>query len=251
VYDEPPEFRSTALILGSAVHGGIGWFFEQRLENRSATIEAACDVAAADVAADLSVGGVRFGISSPESLEHDARHLVNLYLSTQADAPVVQVERKLEVDLVDPETGEVLGRPLKGYLDLVHEDGTVIEIKTASRGWSEGDLGRNLQLGAYSFALESVSGNSVRLQVHVLVKLKREPRLDVLPVSFSEQELGWWKKAAADIEASIAAGSFPPAPSPLCHQCEYVRACSSHRMYASSPLAESRPSAELIASLPF
>jgi hypothetical protein len=36
----------------------------------------------------------------------------------------------------------------------------------------------------------------------------------------------WWFAAAAEIERAIAAGHFPPQPSPLCGECEYERACA-------------------------
>lgn len=229
VDDAPAEFRSTSLVLGSAVHGGIGWYFEQKLSGQTPTTDAACTMAAADVAADVVLDGIRFGAATPESLEDDAKRLVGLYLEAHADMPVVGVERKLNIDLTDPDTGEVFGRPLKGYLDLVLADGTVVELKTASRGWSEHDLARNLQLGAYSFALRAERGAEAKLSVHVLVKLKREPRLDVFDVQLSASEIAWWTAAAGDIEAAIAAGHFPPTPSPLCHQCEYQRACAGRR----------------------
>ena len=241
--DVPPEFRSTALILGSAVHGGIGWFFEERLGGREPTIEAACTIAAADVAADVAPGGVRLGTSTAESLEDDARRLVKLYLESRSDMKVAAVERKLQLALADRETGEIFGRPLKGYLDLVLEDGTVVELKTASRRWSESDLARNLQLGAYSFALCEEDRTATKLAVHVLVKLKREPRLESFDVRFTRHELAWWQTAVRDIEAAIAAGHFPPTPSPLCHQCEYQRACSERRTSVAvrRPEAPSRP----------
>ncbi len=218
------EFRSTALILGSAVHGGIGWYFEERLAGHKPTIEDACSIASIDVVADVAMGGIRWRTATAESLDEEARRLVTLYLESMTDAPVVQVERKLEVGLVCPSTGEVFGRPLVGYLDLVLADRTVVEIKTASRAWSEFDLPRNLQLGAYAFALRHEP--HTKLAAHVLVKLKREPRLDVLEVNLDGQAQAWWLAAVSEIERAIAAHHFPPTPSPLCHQCEYERACA-------------------------
>jgi len=47
-----PEFRSLNLALGSAVHSTIGWWFQERLQNREPTLEAADWIFSADFAAE-------------------------------------------------------------------------------------------------------------------------------------------------------------------------------------------------------
>jgi hypothetical protein len=46
---------------------------------------------------------------------------------------IVVLEEAFEIDLVDPETGEDLELRLRGYIDLVEADGTVVDLKTAAR----------------------------------------------------------------------------------------------------------------------
>ncbi len=224
--DTPPEFVSTNLVLGSAVHSAIGWWFEEKLAGRTPTIENAERILAIDFLAITTDVTVRWKKdTTPADVETDGKRLVRLYLTRYGDEPVTAVEEPFEVELVDPRTGEVLGRPLRGYFDLrLHEK--TVELKTSSRGWNPFDLVRHLQVGAYSFARHAITGRSETIEARVLVKLKREPRIEVHPVERDVATLGWWLSAAAAIERAIEAGIFPPTPGPLCHECEYEKACA-------------------------
>lgn len=225
VLEEPPEFRSTSLILGSAVHGALGWFFEEKLQGHHPSAEDAETIVTADLLALTSGEHVRWKTATFASLDEEGRRLVRLYLATHAELPVAAVEQPFEVDIVHPHTGEVLGRRLRGYYDLRLEDGSIVELKTSSKGWSEDSLVRHLQVGAYAYATHADAEVPTRLSVQVLIKLKREPRIETYVVERSEADLGWWIRAASEIEDAIAAGLFPPSPSPLCMECEYARAC--------------------------
>ncbi len=222
-----PEFRSIQLILGSAMHSAIGWWFEERIAGRTPDVPTAENVLAADLQAGAAGVPVRWKTSTPESLEAEARKLLRVYLAEMGNLAVKSVETPFQVDIVDPSTGELLPRPMKGYFDLVLEDGRVVELKTSSRGWNEHDLARHLQVGAYSYARNALEGGPSKVEIHVLVKLKREPRLETFLVERGEQQDEWWTAAAAETEYAIAAGRFPPSPSQLCYECEYASACLS------------------------
>lgn len=220
-----PEFRSQALVLGSAMHSAIGWWFGEKLGGRAPGIPAAEEVLVADLAAGAAGTKMRWKASSLEGMEEEARRLLRLYLTEHGQQPVASVEQPFQVDFWNDDTGEVLGRQLKGYFDLVREDGTVVELKTSSRGYDESDLARHLQVGAYAFACNSLHGGPSKLEVHVLVKLKREPRVETYRIERGEADLAWWQGAAHAIEDAIAARQFPPSPSPFCRECEFGRSC--------------------------
>ncbi len=226
VYGAEPEFRSKALVLGSAIHSSIAWWFTERIEGRVPAISSAEEIMTADLAAAVAGENVRWKDGTPEDLEEEGRRLLRTYLSVHGDLPVAQVEQKFEVDLADPETGEVLGRNLVGYFDLTLEDQSVIELKTSSRGWREVDLARHLQVGTYCVAWNSLHGGPSQIEVHVIVKLKREPRVESYRVERGEPATRWWLTAAGAIERAIAARHFPPTPGPLCTECEYDSACA-------------------------
>ena len=221
-----PEHRSTNLALGSAVHGAIGWFFEEMLEGREPTVETAERIFRADLLAEIDNANIRWKDTTPDELEAEGLRLVRVYLAKHATLPVIDVEQAFHVALADPETGEILGRPIKGYFDLVGED-RVYELKTSAKAWSEWDLPRHLQVGAYCFASHVLHDGDARVEVQTIVKLKKEPRVDSFVVERDAAGLRWWLRAASEIESAIAAGHFPPAPSPFtCRDCEYGRACA-------------------------
>lgn len=229
VYGVEPELRSTALVLGSALHSSIGWWFEQRLANMNPEISDAEEILAADLLAGAVCVPVEWKDATPASLEEEARRLLRLYLTKFGEMEVAHVEEPFEIALEHPETGEVFGRPLRGYFDLTLKDRRVIEIKSSARGWNASDLPRHLQVGAYAFAWNTMHGGPSQVTVHTIVKLKREPRVEVYDIERGEPDTLWWLTAAAELEAAIAARQFPPKPSPLCGSCEYAKACLAWR----------------------
>lgn len=235
VYDFEPEFRSLALITGSALHSAVGWWFTERLSGKQPTLESAEQLLAADLHAGEAGVRVRWKNATAESVELEAQRLLRTYLERFGDLPVAAVEQGFQVDLSDPTTGEILGRPMKGFFDLVLEDGRIIELKTSSRGWSPNELDRHLQVGAYCYARNTLEGGPSKLEVHVIVKLKREPRVETHLVERGEPADRWWLAAAAEIEASIAARRFPPSPSALCHECEHSSACLAWSLETERP----------------
>jgi CRISPR/Cas system-associated exonuclease Cas4 (RecB family) len=227
VYELPPEFTSTSLIMGSAFHSTVGWWHEERLHGRTPTLSRARDIFVSDLLAETSGADVRWKTVTPEALEAEGLALIELYLAEYGSLDVVQVEAPFRVDLEDPATGEIVCRPFRGYFDLVLADQTVVELKTSSKGWSEFDLARHLQLGGYAFVLNAKECAPARLDVHVIVRLKREPRVETFRIERAASATRWWFEAARTIEAAIESGHFPPTPSPLCRECEFESTCMS------------------------
>lgn len=206
--------KSLALSFGSAVHGAIGWWFAERLDGRTPSIPDAEQIFAADLAADVEPSTAE----SPEVQEAElrGRRLVRLYLERYGDLPVAAVEQPFEMDIHDPVTGEILPRRLRGYFDLVLEDGRVIEIKTSARAWGRtADMRRHLQVNAYAFATGKV------VEAHVLVK-KKDPTIEV----FRIEQNNWWLAAVVTLERAILSGIFPPAPSAMCSTCDFEKNCA-------------------------
>jgi len=226
VYGVEPEFTSLPLVLGSVVHSGIEWWFGERLEGRSPTMDEALEVVRADIAAAISGVNVRWKDTTPDELEAQAKDLVRIYLEEKGDLPVASMEVAFSIDLESPTVeGDFLPRPLKGYFDLVLGDHRVIEIKTSSKAWPDSFLERHLQVGAYASVWNALHGGPSQVELHVIVKNKK-PRLDVIEVERGEKNTSWWFGAARAIEEAILAGHFPPSPGPLCVECEYQRTCA-------------------------
>lgn len=227
VAHEPPAFRSLSLVLGSVVHSVLGYWFDCTGRNHLPSPEEIQHVLRADLCAELAGARIRWKDETPESLEQQAERLAALYIEQYGLEEVVASEVPFEIDLEDPETGEVRGRPMKGYLDFVLERESVVELKTAARAWNKNDLVRHLQVSGYAYADMVRCGGMSDLEVRVLVKLKREPRIQTFHIARGERAIRWFLQAAWAIEGAIAAGHFPPSPGPLCGECEYEGACAS------------------------
>jgi hypothetical protein len=148
----------------SAVHSSIGWWFEERLAGRTPTLAQVDDIVVADLLAETAQTEVRWKDETPESLQSRGQALVRTYLTKYGEMDVVSVEQRFEVDITDPDTGEVLSRALVGYFDLVIQEGdSIVEVKTTSRAWHPLSLERHLQVGAYVTAANALHGGPSRV----------------------------------------------------------------------------------------
>ena len=146
----PPPWRAAALAFGSSVHAAIEWFQKERFAGRTPDPEAVVKVFDADWFAQNLEPVVFPAKESKEILGEKGRDLVRLY-AEQVDGTLPQlIEDRFEIDLVDPETGEVLDVRLRGVIDLIETDGTLVELKTAARTFDTGSLERHLQLSTYA-----------------------------------------------------------------------------------------------------
>jgi hypothetical protein len=88
----------------------------------------------------------------------------------------------LEANLVDPFTGEDLGIPLLGFVDLIldNNDGPVIiDFKTSARSAPPFEITHEIQLSAYAWLYRQLTGSrESELQIRSLIKTKT-PKIEV------------------------------------------------------------------------
>ena len=217
-----PEYRSVSLALGSAVHSAIGWWFDQKNAGEKPTLEGAGAIVRADLTAATDEA-TRYGKWTHEDLEKHAERLVQCFLNRYAELPVEDTEARFDLELIDPDTGEVMPRTMLGYFDFILNDRRVVELKTARSAYSEVDIVKNLQFGGYRHALRQLG---IGDEMHVVVILKNKaPRLQNIRLEPDAQCEEFFLRTAADIERAILAGHFPAAPGFGCGGCEYQRRC--------------------------
>jgi hypothetical protein len=154
---------TAALFLGHRVHSGLEYFYRHR--------QLGTDVSATEVVEQMHAtwdravadDKMKFESRQQESaLRRQATTLVMTYLAqVPADEPrPLGVEAFMEVPLVDPLTGEDLGIPLVGIVDLVldgEEGPTIIDFKTAARGGELLEISHELQLSCYAYCYRRLS----------------------------------------------------------------------------------------------
>jgi putative RecB family exonuclease len=117
------------------------------------------------------------------TLKQQVANLVRAYLEqVPPDEPrPAAVEANLEANLVDPFTGEDLGIPLLGFVDLVlgTDDGPVIiDFKTSARSAPPFEVTHEIQLTSYAWLYRQLTGMCESgLQIRSLVKTK-QPKIE-------------------------------------------------------------------------
>lgn len=216
-----PEERSTNLALGSAVHGAVEWWFEERNAGREPSVVDALRVARADLAAGLAHTNVAWKDESPATLATESARMVRFYLEELGDLDVAATEVPIELPILDPDTGEQMPRRLIGFFDMERRSGNVVELKTAKAAYSEIACRTSLQFSAYRTAARYLG---VDVELHAIVRTK-QLRLQRIVLPHDREVSRWFMRAASQIERAIAAGIFPPSPSSMCASCEYRRRC--------------------------
>lgn len=223
----PKPWRASALAFGTSVHSAIEWFHRERIAGRAPDAEAVQSIFAADWYAQNLEPLVFKEKETQGGLADLGRKMLSLYVEQALREPVpADVEESFEVDLTDPVTGEVFDLKLRGRIDLLEGEGTVVDVKTASRSF--GDRGTNLQLSTYALANFVLRRRIPKLRLDVLLKLKT-PRVERVETARTVEDLAWTAHLIRRTAGAIASGHFYPNPSWRCNECEYLAHCQAWR----------------------
>jgi len=175
---------SPSLFLGRRVHAALEVYYRRR--QTGSTIEAAelsehIDASWDPAAAEEDVAFA--SVAEAEALKRQAIRLVSVYLAQvpQNEPHPLAVECAMEAPLVDPGTGEDLGIPLVGVVDLVlaeTEGPIVADFKTSARSGEPLEILHEIQLSAYSYLFRHRwRRREGGLEIRSLVKTK-VPKID-------------------------------------------------------------------------
>jgi len=167
-----------SLFLGKVVHAGLEAYYRHR--HLGVTLEPAdvCRRLLELWGPTIDAESMTFESSEAErALQQQAAGLVTAYLAhAPADEKPLAVEVATQAQLVDPVTGEGLGIPLLGVIDLIvgSPDGAVIaDFKTAARSSEPLEVFHEIQLSAYSYLFRALSDQvEAGLEIRSLVKTK-------------------------------------------------------------------------------
>ncbi len=224
----PRPWRVAAMAFGTSAHAAVEWFHKERLAGRTPEIEAVIRVFDADWYAQNVEPLVFPERESKDSLAEKGRAMLHLYVESANGVKPLAVEQPFELDLADPETGEVLDVRLRGIIDLVEEGDVLVDLKTAGRTLESGGLERHLQLSTYALAFFLLHGSIPKLRLDMLLKTVK-PRLERHSTTRSIEELGWTARLIREVSLAIETEHFFPDPSWRCTECEYFAHCQQWR----------------------
>ena len=170
---------SPALFVGKCCHSGLEDHYRHRMlgitlppDEVISRMDAGWAQAVVDEQMDFE------STSQETTLRQQVADLVKAYLAqVPPDEPrPLAVEATMEVPLVDPFTGEDLGIPLLGIVDLVLDDpdGPVVrDFKTSSRSAPPFEVTHEIQLTSYGYLFRRTTGlEEIGLEIHSLIKTK-------------------------------------------------------------------------------
>ena len=167
------------LFLGTQVHSALERYYRHRQIGVTLSVDAVSDWMERSWPTAMAEAEMEFSsLEEGEKLRQQEVVLVRAYLAqVPEDEPrPLAVETTMEVPLVDPLSGEDLGIPLLGIVDLVLDEpdgASIIDFKTAARGGGLAEIQHEIQLTAYSFAYRSTTGQREGgLQIRRIVKTK-------------------------------------------------------------------------------
>ena len=176
--DEQPVQATPSMAFGTAMHRALEEHHRARWLGREPP-----DLLGAF---EEALGGAGVLITARErgSMVGQAAGLLDLYLERFGREGVLAAELELAAPVVDPETGEDLGE-LTGIIDLVTEDGRLVDLKTSARSPSglQAVIANAVQLDCYRYL---VAANQPDLaveaaEVRSLIRTK-EPKVEVTPL---------------------------------------------------------------------
>jgi putative RecB family exonuclease len=189
-----PEYRPAAMLFGSAIHAAIARYYK---------------------------GVQKKGKPEPLSLHQDLFHDYWNWETEDTGIPIAY------------RGGNPTDFKLIGIVDCIQRDKDgnliIIDNKTANRAYSQDKIEQDLQMTVYSYlaaASRLVPAKSdTAHRFDVLVKLKKEPRLDLYHTTRSAADRRRLAKTISRVLKGIEAGVFFPNASWMCTDCQHARAC--------------------------
>lgn len=170
---------SAAQFVGRRVHAALEWYYRHRQLGVLLAAEHVVSQVTDRWEQAVTDEQIAFANSAEESeCRQQTMRLVSAYMAqlSPTEPRPLAVETTLESPLVDPATGERLGIPLLGVIDLVLDDAAgpaIVDFKTASRGGELAEILHEVQLTSYAYLFRQVAGcDESRLEIRSLVKTK-------------------------------------------------------------------------------
>lgn len=222
----PKLYRAAGMALGKAMHAALEWLHKERKAGRNPPLAGLLKLFEADWNAQSTGLEIRLDGDNPaEKLLLKAKELLSQYYHLP-QKPVKEAELYFQVPLVNPETGEVLGVPLRGIIDLVEGEDELVEFKSPQKAPPLENLPDHLQLTAYSYAYEMLFGHPPKeLRLVNLVRTKN-PKIDTQLTWRDQADYERLFNLGKEVLKGIRAGVFIPNRGCwLCKDCEYDQDC--------------------------
>lgn len=218
-----------SLFLGIRVHAALECAYRRR---QLGLAWGATDVTGQIAESwDQSVEEAHIQFDTPaeeRALRKQAADLVTAYLAyVPPDEPQpLAIETALDAPLVDPATGEDLGIPLLGVIDLVLGNPagpSIVDFKTSARRPDPLEIAHEIQLSSYSYLFrDCAQQRESGLEIRLLIKTK-VPKIEFHRCAVRTE--GHFRRLFSIIREyldSLDSGRFNYRPGWGCSMCDYA-----------------------------
>ena len=223
--------KSSSFALGTAFHSAAEHLHKHMMNGGVKRPEVYQEV----LAESLKVEFGNFEVQTKDGEDRDSLigeggRLIDAYREyrTAQKTQLLTVEQRIERDIANVRTGELLGLPFIAYLDLIEKDGdglVIVDLKTAGRSYSQQDADANLQLTCYGLLVMLETGKPpVGLRIDAVVRNKT-PKVQRMETARTEADLVRFWALAKQVRAAIEAGVFYPSVGWSCPTCEFAEYC--------------------------
>jgi len=156
----------------------------------------------------------------PGKVKDEGINLVSIYHKTHSPHIIpISVEEEFELEF------ENSPLKLKGYIDLIDKDKTIIDHKIKQRSMIQQDAEQDPQLTAYYLAYKIKNQKPPKgLRFDVIVRTKT-PKIQKILISKTDQDTTRFLKILTQITKAIKSGIFYPNESFYCNVCGYRELC--------------------------
>ena len=231
-----PEHRPAAMLFGSAIHAAIARYYKGVLKKGKPEPLSLIQDLFHDYwnwqVEDTGIPVAYKDGSDKDSMLAEGQRLVLTFYKNAEPMEVVGVEEPYSSVLYDEEANPTDFK-LIGIVDCIQRDKDgnliIIDNKTAKRAYSKDKIEQDLQMTVYSYlaaANRLVPAKSKTLhRFDVLVKLKKEPRLDLYHTTRAAADRRRLAKTISRVLKGIESGVFFPNPGWMCTDCQHAEAC--------------------------
>ena len=216
----PPQLNDK-IILGSAFHSAVEFFFTARLKGQTAAPAAVSDAFDQHFAACRQQPNITWR-TPPEKTRRRGLAFVDYFL--QQIAPAIQplmCEQELCVEIPDS------GIKLKGVIDLVEEDFSITDFKTSTSKWPPGKAQTSLQMIIYKYLFDQTYGGVNSTLKYEILYAKNASRIQrqTMPVNATAESTSQMLTIVRHVTENIRHGVFYRRENHGCRFCEYKKIC--------------------------
>ena len=207
---------NSSLTMGRCFHKTVEEFYKRRMKGESIDIKEAFSSfwAAESKETDFKIDEI------PGGLKDEGIRLIEKYI--EEVAPTIrpqEIEKEFELVF------ENVAYTLKGVIDLIEEDGTIVDHKCSKRSPNQKDIDRDIQLSAYQIGYRSLYGRDPKGLRYDYVVRNKTPKTLQMPTERNQKDLERFLKLLGYVSKAIEQDIYYPNEGMLCGMCGYKEFC--------------------------